>query len=224
MNYTFIILGIILILVLYVLYRYLYDRQTMVSTKVYLKDKPPDKSFEELSNPASSRYSYNIWIYITTLTNTSEKIFSIQDGDGSNTALYKFELKAYSDGSLKYKINSFDDNIITSNFPLQKWVCITVSVDNNVVDLYLDGKLVKSQKFAAAGMIAPTKTCKISFGNGDIYVAQFERLPYPIDPQTAWDRYMAGNGGSYIGNSFASYGANLILTKDQLDMKKFNLF
>jgi hypothetical protein len=35
---------------------------------------------------------------------------------------------------------------------------------------------------------------------------------------------MAGNGGSYIGNSFAAYGANLILTKDQLDMKKFNLF
>ena len=224
MNYTLIILGIILILVLYVLYRFLYDRQTMVSTKVYLKDKPPDKTFEDLSNPASSRYSYNIWIYIMTLANSSEKIFRIYDGDGNNASLYNFELNAYSDGSLKYKINTIPDNIITSNFPLQKWVCLTFSVDNNVIDLYLDGKLVKSQKFTATSMISPTKTCKITFGSGDIYIAQFERLPTPIDPQTAWDRYMAGNGGSYIGNSFAAYGANLILTKDQLDMKKFNLF
>ena len=33
---------------------------------------------------------------------------------------------------------------ITNNFPLQKWTCILVSVDNKIIDVYLDGKLVKS--------------------------------------------------------------------------------
>ena len=222
MNYTLIILGIILILVLYVLYRFVFDRQTMVSSKIYLKDEPANKSFEGLSNPESSRYSYNLWIYVVTL-NGNQKIFEIDDGTGN----YYFKLELTTTGTLQYYLR--DDTapdtakIITSNFPLQKWACVSVSVDNNVVDTYLDGKLVKSQKTNGSPKI-PTKTSQIEFGTGDIYLAEFERLPNPIDPQTAWDRYMAGNGGSYISNTFAAYGANLILTKDQVDMKTFALF
>ena len=226
MNYTLIILGIILILVLYVLYRFMYDRQTMVSSKVYLKDEPADKSFEDLSNPESSRYSYNLWIYVVSL-GSDQKIFEIDNGNRK----YRFKLEVTTSGDLNYHLNTPSKSysggeakyIISSNFPLQKWVCVSVSVDNNVVDTYLDGKLVKSQKMEGT-QYTPLKTSKIVFGTGDIYLAEFERLANPIDPQTAWDRYMAGNGGSYISNSFAAYGANLILTKDQVDMKKFSLF
>ena len=213
MNYTLIILGIILILVLYVLYRFVYDRQTMVSNKQYLADNPPDKSFEDLANPESSRYSYNLWIYANTISG-KETIFSIDQT--------KFKLEITNTGNLEFNVPG-SSNIITSNYPLQKWVCVSISVDNNIVDSYLDGKLVKSQKIDISTN-KPDKNSKISFGTGDIYIAEFERLPYPIDPQTAWDRYMAGNGGSYISNAFAAYGANLILTKDQVDMKKYALF
>lgn len=222
MNYTLIILGIILVLVLYVLYRFMTDRQTMVSSKVYLADKPGNKSFGELANPESSRYSYNLWIYVVSL-GSDQNIFTINDGDGN----YFFNLKVTTSGDLKYTLRdgaaTDTAKIITSNYPLQKWVCVSVSVDNNVVDTYVDGKLVKSQKTNGSPEV-PTKTSQIEFGQGDIYIAEFERLPNPIDPQTAWDRYMAGNGGSYISNAFAAYGANLILTKDQVDMKKFALF
>ena len=222
MNYTLIILGIILILVLYVLYRFVYDRQTMVSNKQYLADNPPDKSFEDLANPESSRYSYNLWIYANTISGT-ETIFSID----KSASPIKFELEITNTGNLQFKVAGVS-YIVTSNYPLQKWVCVSISVDNNIVDSYLDGKLVKSQKIGEISDNKPTKTSKISMGKGDktgdIYIAEFERLPYPIDPQTAWDRYMAGNGGSYISNAFAAYGANLILTKDQVDMKKFALF
>ena len=217
MNYTLIILGIILILVLYVLYRFVYDRQTMVSNKQYLADNPPDKSFEDLANPESSRYSYNLWIYANTISG-AEKIFAIDQT--------KFKLEITNTGNLQFDISGNTSNV-TSNYPLQKWVCVSISVDNNIVDSYLDGKLVKSQKIDISTN-KPDKNSKISLGKGDktgdIYIAEFERLPYPIDPQTAWDRYMAGNGGSYISNAFAAYGANLILTKDQVDMKKYALF
>lgn len=221
MNYTLIILGIILILVLYVLYRFVYDRQTMVSNKQYLADNPPDKSFEDLANPESSRYSYNLWIYANTISGT-ETIFSIDKA----ASPIKFKLEITNTGNLQFDISGNTNNV-TSNYPLQKWVCVSISVDNNIVDSYLDGKLVKSQKIDISTN-KPDKNSKISLGKGDktgdIYIAEFERLPYPIDPQTAWDRYMAGNGGSYISNAFAAYGANLILTKDQVDMKKYALF
>jgi hypothetical protein len=218
MNYTLIILGIILILVLYVLYRFVYDRQTMVSKKQYLADTVGDKKMGDIANAESARYSYNLWIYANTISGT-EKIFAIDQT--------KFKLEITNTGNLQFDISGNTNNV-TSNYPLQKWVCVSISVDNNIVDSYLDGKLVKSQKIGEISVNKPTKTSKISMGKGDktgdIYIAEFERLPYPIDPQTAWDRYMAGNGGSYISNAFAAYGANLILTKDQVDMKKYALF
>lgn len=218
MNYTLIILGILLILVLYVLYRFVYDRQTMVSTKDYLKDGIADVKFDTLSNPASSRYTYKIWIYAVSLQ-TSLTIFKVQQD--------LFELNLLPSGDLNFKIKengalSTTGHIITSNFPLQKWVCVSISVDNNIVDSYLDGKLVKSQQLA--GVEAPNKNSIITFGKDDVYIAEFERLPHPTDPQSAWDQYMAGNGGSWISNAFSSYGANLILTKDEMDMKKYALF
>ena len=33
---------------------------------------------------------------------------------------------------------------VVNNFPLQKWVYILISYDNNICDIYLDGKMVKS--------------------------------------------------------------------------------
>jgi hypothetical protein len=216
MNYTLIILGILLILVLYVLYRFVYDRQTMVSTKDYLKDGIADVTFDTLSNPASSRYTYKIWIYAVSLQ-SALTIFKVQQD--------LFELNLLQSGDLNFKIKEssvITEHIITSNFPLQKWVCVSISVDNNIVDSYLDGKLVKSQQLA--GVEAPNKNSTITFGQDDVYIAEFERLPHPTDPQSAWDQYMAGNGGSWISNAFSSYGANLILTKDEMDMKKYALF
>lgn len=218
MNYTLIILGIILILVLYVLYRFMVDRQTMVSSKVYLGDKPADVKFDTLANPSSSRYSYNLWIYANELTSeaTENPIFMI-DTD-------KVVLKITKAGHLICDLTDSSGTqsiTITPNYPMQRWVCVSISVDNNVVDIYLDGKLVKSQTMTVP---KTNKDSTIKFGDGDIYIAEFERLATPIDPQTAWDRYMAGNGGSYISNMFSSYGATMILSKDQVDMKKFTLF
>ena len=96
-----------------------------------------------------------------------------------------------------------------------------MTINNRAMDIYLDGKLVKSQTMTVQ---KTSDKSIIKFGGGDIYIAEFERLATPIDPQTAWDRYMAGNGGSYISNMFSSYGATMILSKDQVDMKKFTLF
>lgn len=218
MNYTLIILGIILILVLYILYRFITDRSTMVSSKVYLKDKPSDIKFKDnMPNPTSSRYTYSLWIYVKTLEAKTD-IISVDKGLTSS----KFKLYLETSGTLNFDIDTKTGNIITSNFPLQRWVCVRISVDNNIVDTYIDGKLVKSQDMGTINH--PDASSTFSYGEGDIYLAEVERPASPTDPQTAWDSYMAGNGGSYIGNMFSSYGASLILSKDDIDTKKFVLF
>ena len=225
MNYTLIILGIILILVLYILYRFITDRSSMVSSRIYLKDSPPDIKFDSLPKPNSTRYTYSLWIYVKSLQGNTDIISVTNKVANADEAIFRLYLEA--NGNLKFDIlpensNTTTSNIITSNFPLQKWVCVNISVDNNIVDTYIDGKLVKSQKMDS--ITQPTSSSIFKHGTGDIFLAEVERPASPTDPQTAWDRYMAGNGGSYIGNMFSSYGASLILTKDDIDSKRFTLF
>jgi len=142
-----------------------------------------------------------------------------------------FSLYCESDASLHYSIHldngSTADNEIMTNFPLQKWVCVMVSVDNKIVDLYIDGKLVRSQQLSEQPT-ATTDAFMIHFSNdaNDVkgYLAKLERYAEPMDPGTAWSKYMEGNGGNYFSRLLSSYGARFTLTKDDLDMKQFTLF
>jgi hypothetical protein len=115
------------------------------------------------------------------------------------------------------------DNIIMNNFPLQKWVYVILSIDNNVADMYIDGKMVRSQKLASNSEPI-TKEASIIPGKMDAYLAKVEREPLPMDPTMAWNKYMEGNGGNYFSKMFSNYGATFTLKKDDLDVRQFNLF
>ena len=109
---------------------------------------------------------------------------------------------------------------VTNNFPLQKWVYITVVVDNTITDIYLDGKLVKSVQI---DQFYPDKTSDLHFGYGyDAYISNFQRWSTPLDPQTVWSTYLAGNGTSSIGTN--NYHMNVSLLKDNVEQKTYSLF
>jgi len=110
---------------------------------------------------------------------------------------------------------------VTNNFPLQKWVCIEVNVDNTIVDVYLDGKMVKSVQVP---QVVPDNVSDVNFGKFDANIAQFTRNAFTIDPQTAWNNYLAGNGGSSLSSTLSSYNLTLSLLKDNVVTSKFSLY
>ncbi len=113
---------------------------------------------------------------------------------------------------------------VTDNFPLQKWVFIVVSVDNYIVDVYLDGKLVKSVQIS---QVNPDSTSNVYVGSGyDAYIANFQRWSYPLDPQTAWNSYMSGNGGSSLGSMLGvnNYHMNMNILKGDVEQGKITFF
>jgi hypothetical protein len=110
---------------------------------------------------------------------------------------------------------------ITNNFPLQKWVCLIVSIDNTVADCYLDGKLIKSIKITQVG---PDKISNIKFGSGfDAYIAQFQRWTNPLDPQSVWNAYVAGSGSRLAGTD-SNYNVALSVLKDNVITSKLTLY
>jgi hypothetical protein len=142
MNTTIIILGVIIVILIYVLYKYFTNVTSTLQAQANLNNQIP--SITSLTNATATRYAYGIWIYINTWNaQVPHTIFS----RAGNVKLYLEQ----SAPILYCDITMSDDTrqkmTITDNFPLQKWTHIIVSVDNQYVDVYLDGKLIQSHRF-----------------------------------------------------------------------------
>ena len=228
MNYTLVILGIVLLLVIYILYKVLDEKSRSVASKMDLKVSNQSVAVENTGKADSMRYYISTWIYVNNLADIASgtPIYKLEN---SSTTTKYLELLLTSSAVLQYKILDANSQVqsytIMSNFPLQKWVNIILSVDNDIVDLYIDGKLIRSHKVEnRIQQISKTGT-NIIFGSPvDAYLAKMERQPNAMDPTNAWNKYMEGNGGNYFSRMFANYGGNFTLTKDDLDVQEFQLF
>jgi hypothetical protein len=164
-----------------------------------------------------------VWVYVNSWNNNLTKtIFgranNIKLYLGMNTPTLKCDIST---------INGTESVNITDNFPLQKWVYIIVSVDGRIIDCYINGKLVKSQKLSNdTTQPGDAVASPIVMGNFDATLANLTRTITPMDPQTAWNNYNKGNGMSGSGGLFSmgSYGANLSLIKDSIQFSNIKLF
>jgi len=232
MNITLIILGIVLIVLLYALYQYYYaTTATLVTTADLNITNPP---IAPVANASSVRYAYGLWIYVHSWNNTQSKTIFSRDGNMSlllDTTTLKLSCSIYmSDGN-------YAGISITDNFPLQKWVYVILSVDNQFLDIYLDGKLVKSTRLykpstSSSGPIMPATppgdATPVILGKPnfkfDAQIAKFQKFAAPVDPQTAWSNYVSGSGVSTSLMSANNYNAKLSILKNNAEYTKLSLF
>ena len=223
-------LGIILLVVLYILYKIFSQKRPSLASARKLDGSRHD--FTDLSNPSSPNYYLLMWVYVKNFDYTADQIlYTLQSAATGATNILR--LKLGSNGNLMYNVNNGSFNNIVNSFPLQKWTCVVLSVDGNkTVDSYLDGKLVKSKKETNALTTTSSDSCilegsidkpirdtgtqdEIRLNNGnDIRVGTFQRIPQSMDPGTAWKKYEDGNGGNFMTKMFSNYGVSLRLNKD----------
>jgi hypothetical protein len=231
-----IILGIVIILLIYVLYKYFSKSSSSLGALMDLSTTSstvPLITKDKVVNSTSARFSYGIWVYINTWDSSQTKNIFYRQNSTTST---KYDIRVYLDKTsptlscdfYTQQINSTtgasdpgtETVAITSNFPIQKWVYIIVSVDSKLVDTYIDGKLITSQELKALPYVSDTD---IFVGNFKAYAAQFQRWTSPMDPQPAWKNYMSGNGGSALTKMFSSYGIDISFKKDNVEQNKFKL-
>lgn len=220
MDYTTIVLVIIVLILIYVLYVYFIQKSTVIMATASLKSGT-NSPITALNSGQSTRYAYGIWVYVNTWDTTSTKtIFSRPN----NIAL---QLDANTP-SLFCIINQTPPSgqkiLITDNFPIQKWVYVVVSADGNIIDCYLDGKLVNSTKLTNSPTTPDTPiNAPVTLGSGwDAYIAGFQNWSGPIGPQQAWDSYMQGNGNA-ISNYFSQYSINIAVNKDNVQQSSYTV-
>jgi len=117
MNFLYITLGIIIIFLLFILYRFLIASKTPVVKDIYLPNGNPDIEFSKLKISDYSTYSIEVWIYVNKLPSIDEHGAytgtdcnnGIMDGEGqynqTGVIFYKsegFSLNLYSNGTLTF--------------------------------------------------------------------------------------------------------------------------
>jgi hypothetical protein len=93
-----------------------------------------------------------------------------------------------------------------ANVPIQKWVNLLISVYGRTLDVYLDGKLVKTCLLPGIAMVNNNSNVYITPRGGfNGWTSKFQYWPNSLNPQDAWNIYTQGYGSSILGNLFGSY-------------------
>ena len=194
MNFIIIVLSIIIIFLLFMIYRFLMTENALV-TNISLKSGHPDVALSKLKIKDYGTYNIAFWIYVnelpsdisySSLTNISyaNKYGNANHPSGcilqTSSANTNLSLDLYSDNVLTFyngrntpAVSAVPKkaypSVLTNGFPVQKWTYIIISVRNNtLVDLFMNGKLVQSSNYDGSTdqnkIIKPVSTESLQFG------------------------------------------------------------
>jgi hypothetical protein len=122
-----------------------------------------------------------------------------------------------SDGSIVHTCS-------VSNIPIQKWVNLLISTYGRTLDVYLDGKLVKTCVLPGVAKINQTADVYITPSGGFAgWTAKFQYFANSTDPQSAWNIYKKGYGKSFLSNLFGKYQVKVTFSNNGTDTGGFTI-
>ena len=90
-----------------------------------------------------------------------------------------------------------------NNVPIQRWVNLLVSVYGRTLDVYMDGKLVKTCLLPGVAMINTNSNVYITPNGGfNGWTSKLQYWANPLNPQQAWNVYAKGYGTSIFNNNY----------------------
>ena len=235
MNPLVIVLGVILVVIILMsMFSRFFSGESTLTSKANLQNGIPVVAASSLPNKQASNRTYSIWVYMNTWRADVNKMIIGRVGDillylDSNSSILKCKIKpvatevANANGTATALTAGVVD--ITNNFPIQKWVLITVAVDSaGVCDYYLDGKLVKSVKTSDTTIASTDADQPVQFGSGhDTYIADLKCITKTSGPQDVWNAYSKGNSGSNMQSAVGNYNVNLSILKDNVATSSYSL-
>ena len=110
-----------------------------------------------------------------------------------------------------------------SNVPIQRWCNLLMSVYGRTLDLYLDGKLVRTCVLPGVAKIDPNAPIYVTpMGGFSGWTSRFQYWSDSSNPQQAWNIYKAGYGGSLLGSIFGKYTVKVSLMEGDSEDTTFS--
>jgi hypothetical protein len=100
-----------------------------------------------------------------------------------------------------------------SNVPIQKWVNLVVSVYGRTMDIYIDGKLVRTCLLPGVASVNNNADVHITPAGGfDGWTSKLQYYPNSINPQEVWNIYTKGYSNAL--SLFGTYQVEISLVKN----------
>jgi hypothetical protein len=127
-------------------------------------------------------------------------------------------------GSAQSSDNSMTHQCVMKNFPLQKWVNLLISVYGRTLDIYIDGKLVRTCILPGVAKVNASSNIVVTPNGGfSGWTSNFQYWDHATNPQEAYNIYKNGFGGSILGNLFNKYRIKFAFVKDNKEVSSIEI-
>lgn len=236
----FVIIVILLIIVIQYISKDVNTLSSLISGQTMQKIEAADLAPSSNSGN-SSNFTYSIWFYIedwnyrygepkvifgrmTSGSGEKEPCPSVVLGPIQNNIIVSLAVYPGLDEVPEDGNNFIVHNCPVANVPVQRWCNVLISVYGRTLDLYLDGKLVRTCVLPGVAKIDSSAPVYITpMGGFSGWTSRFQYWPDASDPQQAWNIYKAGYGGSLLGSLFGKYTVKVSLMEGDTEESSWSL-
>jgi len=238
-----IILFVIIIILLIIVISYIAkDVNTLTGLEVGTTMQKIEASDLDSTNPNSSNFTYSIWFYIDDWNyryGEPKVVFGrmvagskplqpcpsvVLGALENNIVVSQTVFPGLDSAPTTTSTNTVTHRCAVANIPVQKWVNLLVSTYGRSMDIYIDGKLVRTCVLPGVAKIDSTAPVYITPNGGfSGWTAKFQYWADSCDPQTAWNIYEAGYGASMLGDLFGKYTVKVSLMEGNTEDSSFSI-
>jgi len=236
----FVIIVILLIIVIQYISKDVNTLSSLISGQTMQKIEPADLAPSSNSGNTSN-FTYSIWFFIedwnyrygepkvifgrmTSGSGEKEPCPSVVLGPIQNNIIVSLAVYPGLDEVPEDGNNYIVHNCPVANVPIQRWCNVLISVYGRTLDLYLDGKLVRTCVLPGVAKIDASAPVYITpMGGFSGWTSRFQYWPDASDPQKAWNIYKAGYGGSLLGSLFGKYTVKVSLMEGDTEESSWSI-
>lgn len=229
---------VVVLVVLYFIINWLFSKSTQLTRMANGNEKQTILASTIKNNSNSSNYTYSTWFYVNDWNyrfGEPKVLLGRLDDDNNASPSIVFDAmennitisvscypQSQSTGLTSNKSIVHQCNV--KNFPLQKWVNLIISLYGRTLDVYIDGKLVRTCVLPGVAKVS-TKSDIVVTPNGGFsgWTSNFMYFDNSTNPQEAYNIYKGGFGGSLLGNMFNKYRIKFSFLTDNKEVSSIEI-
>lgn len=231
------LLGVIVVIILYMVYSYFFKDHTSANL-VGMHNAKQKLRIEHTSLPGNSSsvdFTFSIWLYINDWNyryGNKKTVFYRGNEKGEQSPLVQM---APNTNTLNITVFCYPSTGSKSdpgtpktcsinNIPIQKWVHILFTTNNNTLDSYLDGKLVGTCVLPGVPKMDKKAPLYLTPDDGfSGYTSKFRFYARTLNPREVYDIYREGFSDNPLGALLGKYKMKIAFLRGSEEMNSFTI-